>query len=225
MRAQVEKSIPSDIERILDNKQACGIIVSISKILQKIQSKRAVSDIIVTLLLVAITVVIGIVIFGIFQNSGVTESVTSEVAQPLTFEGGIKLSAYDARDGANLMGITSVDNSVTTDGELITGEHVVLKITNNSPNSIFLDSVIVNEVSHTFDTSLPPSANGRFSILNSTSGTTPFSTPEIPGGQSARVVIKLGSITDIAIGKVIRIGLDTTTFDLQNFIITAGNAR
>jgi len=232
MRILARESIPNNTTKILDNnKQAYNIsLVSLLGILQSFHSKRAVSDIIVTLLLVAITVVVGIIMFGIVKDTGVAESVTSEVSQPLTFEGGIKISAYDARDGADLSGITSIDNTCDDPCKLTSGEHIVLKITNNSPNSIFLNDVIVNEVSHIFDTtspSLPPATGGEFGIIPGTNdeGTTLQSSPEIQGGKSVRTVVTLGSISDISLNDAIRIKIDATGFDLQNFIITAGHAR
>ena len=225
MRISVKESITHNTTKILDNdKQAYRI--SLLGILQNFQSKRAVSDIIVTLLLVAITVVVGIVMFGIVKDTGIAESVTSEVSEPLTFEGGIEISAYDARDYKDLMGLTAVDNSDPTSGELIAGEYIMINITNNNPNSIFLNDVIVNEVSHVFDTSLPPAAGGKFSIIPSKDGgATPQSSPEIQGGRLVMVVVRLGSISDISINDAIRIKIDATGFDLQNFIITAGHAR
>src|SRR3989338_1420084 len=229
MRISVKESIPNNTTKILNNnKQAYRIsLVSLLRILQNFQSRRAISDIIVSLLLVAMTVIGGIIVFGIVRDSGVAENVTSELSQPLTFEGAIKISAYDARDGANLLGIGAVDNSATTDGELIAGEHIVLKIVNNNPNSIFISDVIVNEVSHTFDTSLPPASGGKFSIIPCTSdqGTTPQSSNEILAGKSVRIIVKLGSISDISLNDAIRIKIDATGFDLQNFIITAGHTR
>ena len=232
MRILARESIPNNTTKILDNnKQAYNIsLVSLLGILQSFHSKRAVSDIIVTLLLVAITVVVGIIMFGIVKDTGVAESVTSEVSQPLTFEGGIKISAYDARDGADLSGITSIDNTCDDPCKVTSGEHIVLKITNNSPNSIFLNDVIVNEVSHIFDTtspSLPPATGGEFGIIPGTNdeGTTLQSSPEIQGGKSVRTVVTLGSISDISLNDAIRIKIDATGFDLQNFIITAGHAR
>ena len=229
MRISVKESIPNNTTKILDdNKQAYRI--SLLGILQKFQSRRAISDIIVSLLLVAMTVIGGIIVFGIVRDSGVAESVTSELSQPLTFEGGIKISAYDARDGLDLMGIGAVGNTFSPDRGLIAGEHIVLKITNNSPNSIFLNDVIVNEVSHIFDTtspSLPPATGGEFGIIPGTDdeGTTLQSSTEIQGGKSVRIVVKLGGISDISINNAIRIKIDATGFDLQNFIITAGHTR
>lgn len=229
MRLLARESISNNTTKILDNnKQAYNI--SLLRILQNFQSKRAVSDIIVTLLLVAITVVVGIIMFGIVKDSGIAESVTSEASDPLTFEGGIKISAYDARDGIDLMKIGAVDNTSNcqlTACKLANGEHIVLNITNNSPNSIFLNDVIVNEISHILDTtaSLPPAAGGKFSIITSTTAGTTQSSPEIQGGRSVTVVVKLGSISDISLNEAIRIKIDATGFDLQNFIITAGHAR
>jgi len=229
MSSSIKESIPNDITKILgNNKQAHGIsLVSLLRI-QNFQSKRAVSDIIVTLLLVAITVVVGIIMFGIVKDTEIAESVTSEVSQPLTFEGGIKISAYDARDGNDLSGIAAIDNTCDDPCKLTSGEHIVLKITNNSPSSIFLNNVIVNEVSHVLDTaSLPPATSGKFNIIPGTNdeGTTLQSASEIQGGKSVRIVVKLGSISDISLNDAIRIKIDATGFDLQNFIITAGHAR
>src|SRR3989338_10790530 len=231
MSISVKESSPNNTTKILDNnKQAHRIsLVSLLRI-QNFQSKRAVSDIIVSLLLVAMTVVVGIIMFGIVKDSGIAESVTSEVSQPLTFEGGIKINAYDARDGSDLSGITDIDNTCDDPCKLTSGEHIVLKITNNSPNSIFLNDVIVNEVSHIFDTtspSLPPATGGEFGIIPGTNneGTTLQSSPEIQGGKSVRTVVTLGSISDISLNDAIRIKIDATGFDLQNFIITAGHAR
>ena len=128
------------------------------------------------------------------------------------------------------MGLSAVDNSATTDGKLKANEFIVLKITNNSPNSIFLNGITVNEILHTFDTAatLPPASGGNFCIIPgdiTNQGTTPQTTSEIGGGKSANIVVKLGSITDISVGDAIRVAIDATGFDLQNFIITAGNAR
>src|SRR3989338_1606933 len=131
MRISVKESIPNNTTEILNNnKQAYGIfIVSLLRILQNFQSRRAVSDIIVSLLLVAMTVIGGIIVFGIVRDSGVAENVTSELSQPLTFEGGIKISAYDARDGSGLMG-TGLNNAPTGGVyELVAGEYIVLTIT------------------------------------------------------------------------------------------------
>ena len=238
MSVLVKEPSPNNTAKILDNnKQAYKIsLVSLLRI-QNFQSKRAVSDIIVTLLLVAITVVVGVIMFGIVKDSGIAESVTSEVSQPLTFEGGIKINGYDARDGQGLMGL-DINNDSTTNEELDAGEEfIVLKISNNSPNSIFLNTVIVNEVSHTWDRTTTsaltsnPSNFGRFIIIpgngTETADITPRSSVEINGGTTVRVVIALSSSIspDIGLNDAIRIKIDATGFDLQNFIITAGHVR
>src|SRR3989344_1766644 len=238
MRILVKESIPNNITKILDNnKQACeNSLVSLLRIRQNFQSRRAISDIIVSLLLVAMTVIGGIIVFGIVRDSGVAESVTSDLSQPLTFEGGIKINGYDARDGQDLMGITGIDNDSTTNEELDAGEEfILLKITNNSPNSIFLNDVIVNEVSHTWDSTTTgaltsnPSNFGKFIIIpgsgTDTADITPRSSVEINGGTTVRVVVALSSSIspDIGLNDAIRIKIDATGFDLQNFIITAGN--
>jgi len=234
MRISVKESISNNTTKILDNnKQACGIsLVSLLRIFQKFQSKRAVSDIIVTLLLVAITVVVGIIMFGIVKDTGIAESVTSEVSQPMGFAGGVKLIAYDARDGPALSGITAIAN--TLDGVLTDGEHIIIEISNEGIASIFLNDVIVNEVSHTRDSTVTGNAveasEGKFIIIersNPDSGSPQIkTTTEILGGTSVRLIIGLDNdLADIALNDAIRIKIDATGFDLQNFIITAGHAR
>ena len=76
MRSSLKESDPNNTAEILDNnKHGYGIyLVSLLKSLQKHQSKRAVAEIIVTLLLVAITAIGGIIIFVIVKDSGIAES-------------------------------------------------------------------------------------------------------------------------------------------------------
>ena len=236
MRILVKESITHNTTKILDdNKQAHGIsLVSLLRI-QKLQSKRAVSDIIVTLLLVAITVVVGIIMFGIVKDTGIAESVTSEVSNPLGFEGGVKLIAYDARDGSDLSGITAIDNTLETPNTALKdGEQIIIEISNEGIASIFLNDVIVNEVSHTRDMTVTGNAveasEGKFLIIersNPDSGSPQIKTTnEINGGTSVRLIIGLDNdLSDIDINDAIRIKIDATGFDLQNFIITAGHAR
>jgi len=232
----IKGSIPDETTKILNakNRQTYKIL----KIHQKLQSKkRAISDIIVTMLLVGITVVAGVIIYGIFSGSGVTESATKDISQPVSFQGGIKLVGYDARDGSNLMGISGLSNNSDGDCpptcklqvEVGSEELIVLKIINNTPNKTFLNGIIVNEVSHTWDDSAAatePTAAGKFSIIPDTNDT-PQNTNEIIEGGTVRVVVKLSSEigSDININDAIRVGIDAVGFDLQKFIITAGNAR
>ena len=74
---------------------------------------------------------------------------------------------------------------------------------------------------------MPPAAGGKFSIIPGTSdqGTTPQSSNEVLAGKSVMIIVKLGSVSDISLNDAIRIKIDATGFDLQNFIITAGHAR
>ena len=232
MSISVKESIPNNTTKILDNnKQAYRI--SLLRILQKFQSKRAVSDIIVTLLLVAITVVVGIIMFGIVKDTGIAESVTSEVSNPLGFEGGVELLAYDARDGTDLSRITVIDN--TFDGALKNNEHIIIEISNEGIASIFLNDVLINEISHTWVFSTTPvdasePSEGKFIIIersNPESGLPQTkTTTEINGGTSVRIIIGLDDdLADISINDAIRVKIDVTGFDLQSFIITAGHAR
>ena len=235
MRISAKESIPSNTTKILDNNKEAYMISSVStlRVLQKFQSKRAVSDIIVTLLLVAMTVVVGIIMFGIVKDTGIAESVTSEVSQPQGFEVGVELIAYDARDGSNLSNIAAIDN--TLGGGLTDGEHIIIEILNKGTASLFLNDVLINEVSHTWTASTTPAdasepSEGKFIIIersNPESGSPQTkTTTEINAGTSVRVIVGLDNdLAAISINDAIRVKIDATGFDLQNFIITAGHVR
>lgn len=197
----------------------------------KINSQRAVSEIIVTLLLVGITVVAGIIIFSMFSITNIADEATMRLTESPKFKSGIRILGYDTRDGVDLMGISNIDNDSPTNGQLDVGsEFIVLKIDNKSPTTAYLDDIIINDVSHSQDgaTALPPST-GKFSIIpgDNSQGTTPQTTADIKEGEIKRVVVALsGSISsNIKINDAIRVSIDASPFDVHEFIITAGNAR
>ncbi|MFB5617949.1 MAG: hypothetical protein ACE5Q4_04745, partial [Nitrosopumilus sp.] len=121
-------------------------------------------------------------------------------------------------------------------------EFIVLQIQNNGLNSIFLEDIGINNVTHTWDSStagipLDASTNdlaggkypsdGTFSILPV--GTSPViqnSSIEIQNGQAVNILIKLGSDdSDILLNKGIRVSFDVGNPQLVEFLIDSGDAR
>lgn len=200
------------------------------------RKKRAVSEIIVTLLLVGITVVGGIFLMNIFSSTQ-SLNVSSAIVNP---SGSsvirVKMIGYDARDGSNLSGISTIDN--TNNGVLCattscsTKEYIVLKI--QSLGTSYIDSILVNEVVHTWDsstagvnllTSSGPAA-GKFSII-STSNTSPIT--QKSGIQSIdqdiRLVIRLNQLSsNISIGDIIRVTVTPAEGESATFLVPAGSA-
>lgn len=130
--------------------------------------RKAVSEVIATVILLGITVVGGMLMFAFFQGSAVTDinnQIVSSETMGKTTSSNLKIVGYDARDGENLSGISSLDNTKPTDGFLcsttctpnvlpISGgtDFIVLKIRNIGIDSVNIQSVDVNEFNHKQDT-------------------------------------------------------------------------
>jgi len=200
-----------------------------------LNARRGISDIIVTLLLVAITIVSGVVIFSFFQGADFQQAVSSDLTEPTSFEGDLELIGYDTRDGLDLSGISAIDNNV--DGELTKNvDYIVLKFTNSSPRSIFLERINVNEITHDWEENYDDSeditpAVGKFNIIagaNPTTGDPNVQTiNEIVSGSTVRTVVKLSNSlnSNIDLNKAIRIQLDLIGSELRNIIVRAGSAK
>lgn len=199
------------------------------------RKKRAVSEIIVTLLLVGITVVGGIFLMNIFSSSeslNISSAIVSSSGSSVIL---VKMIGYDARDGSNLSGISTIDN--TNNGVLCatiscsTKEYIVLKI--QSLGTSYIDSILVNEVVHTWDSSTAgvdltgsgPAA-GQFSII-STSNTSPITqkTSIQIIDQDVRIVIRLNQLSsNISIGDIIRVTVTPNVGESATFLVPAGSA-
>jgi len=218
------------------------------------KKRRAVSEIIGTLLLVAITVVGGIAVLNFVQTSDIIES--SETISSEEAAISIKITGYDTRDSTDLSGILSLDNNL--DQKLCTAsclstqndipsasgtEYIVLKIRNDGTGSAYLGSIFVNNIVHTWDSatagvSFVMTANpsggesplaGQYSIIP-TSNTLPItqeSNTELKAGNDRRIVIKLSSsiTSDIDLTSAIRIIIDAGRADPFNFVISSGSTQ
>jgi len=215
------------------------------------KKRRAVSDIIATLLMVVITVAGGIVVLNFVQTTDIiqsTETISSEEASI-----SIKITGYDSRDSSDLSGISTMDNLL--DQKLCTTscsgaidkipanfgtEFIVLNIRNDGAGSAYLGSIFVNNVLHTWDSltatvalnaSIDPVGgssprDGQYSIIPPSTLTQESST-EIKTGNDRRIVIKLSpSITsDIDLTSAIRIIIDAGRADPFNFVILSGSTQ
>jgi len=215
------------------------------------KKRRAVSDIIATLLMVVITVAGGIVVLNFVQTTDIiqsTETISSEEAAI-----SIKITGYDTRDSSNLSEISTMDNLL--DQKLCTTscsgaidkipansgtEFIVLNIRNDGAGSAYLGSIFVNNVLHTWDSttatvaldaSINPAGgssprDGQYSIIPPSTLTQESST-EIKTGNDRRIVIKLSpSITsDIDLSSAIRIIIDAGRADPFNFVILSGSTQ
>ena len=135
------------------------------------QKRRAVAEVISSLLLVVITVV-GAVILTTFLDESFVSGGLAAAGGDSSLKG-VKLIAFDTRDGIELMDADyNLDNSLigftdkylcrdgvlcgftpTTNASPLNGgtDYVVIQIENKSLNSIFLRNVYLDNVSHVWD--------------------------------------------------------------------------
>ncbi|WP_148703912.1 hypothetical protein [Nitrosopumilus piranensis] len=217
--------------------------------------KRGVSEIIATLMLMSISLIGTVLVLSFFQNADIANIVgSSEVESSLK---SIQLVGYDTRDSLGLSGISSLSNILDAKGLCTTScssnpdlipinsgtEFVVLDLRNNGGESIFLSSLVINDIKHTFDSatsgavldasvnaatctlSCPYPKAGKFSIVP-ISDNTQKSTNEIVVGQEVRLVIKLSSdiSSDIKLTKPLVVQIDTNRLDQEVFIVPTGGA-
>lgn len=131
--------------------------------------RRAVSETIGTLLILAVTV-----LGAVFVANFVRDGFFSEDQNPSTVEqraNSIKLTGYDTRDSDTLIDVVSLDNDfnqmLCTKGDSAQcsvtpftadnipsasgTEFIVLKIRNMNVNSVQLQNILINNVGHTWD--------------------------------------------------------------------------
>ncbi len=157
------------------------------------RKRRAVSEIVATLLILGVTVA-GAVLISNAMESFTLPSSSRGTATEVHPES-VSLIGYDTRDSTNLSGVTGLNNNFTeSNPSLVTvgaievdkipsqdgTEFIVLHLRNLSTNSIFLHNVLINNVKHSWDTDaatqvLDPTftgvttgqfpADGKFSII------------------------------------------------------------
>ena len=180
-------------------------------------SHKAVAPIIATLLLVAIAVVGGTIIFvfaqGFFSSSQISGTPQIESVQILGYDSRA-VTALQAHDG-NLMLAGSAGN---TDANKDQGERVAIYLTNNSVQKIVLGAVSFGGYTYQYiDASATglgayTSANvpqGNYTVLTSTPDTLlAQGAGELAPGQTATVVLDLDS--DLRVGRSAQFKLTTS---------------
>ena len=146
------------------------------------RNRRAVSEVIATLLLVSVTIAGAVMVSNFFQSSNVANigsqfnSNTLQAQSPAT----IQLTGYDTRDGTGLSGInttktgTDLDNfynsllctescknsanNLPTQSPKGT-EFIILRIKNFGSSAVTISDILVNDIDHYWDTSSTATGN------------------------------------------------------------------
>ena len=176
------------------------------------RNHRAVAPVIATLLLVAISVVGGTIIFvfsqGFFSQGQISGAPTIEL---------IKILGYDARDIANLqahdgqtMTVTSSDPNVT--GKNV-GERVIVYIKNDSVHQVLFSEVRLGGTTYTYHTvetmeGFVAGSGGNYGILNNATHMTPSPVGVDPAGKTVGIIFELDD--NFPIGRDVQFKLVTT---------------
>jgi hypothetical protein len=188
----------------------------------RLKKRRAVAEIISTMLLMGLTVG-GATTLTYFVNDGFISGNLSAASSLESSSRNVALLAYDTRDSSSLLKLADVDNEILINSFLcgVTcsvpinsipenggTEFIVMQIRNNGIDTIFLEDIAINNVVHSWDSTtsgvqLDASTNsgatgkypidGMFSIMPV--GSTPIIQNEnyqIQSGQTVNLLIKLG---------------------------------
>jgi len=219
----------------------------------KLYTRRGVTDIISTMLLMGMTVT-GATTLTYFVNDSFVSGNLATASSLDTASKSIQLLAFDTRDSTTLLQLSNLDNDLDQKlcGVSCTvgfsdkipsnggSEFIVIKIKNNSINSIFLENIQLNNILHTWDPQTSDATlntvqnlssggnyphDGKFSIL-SISSTIQSANNEIQSGKTVNLLIKLGpDDQDISLNKGIRVLLNIGSINPVEFLIESGNAR
>lgn len=168
-------------------------------------SRRAVAPVIATLLLVAIAVVGGSIVFvfsqGFFSSAQISGSPNIE---------SLKFTGYDASDGTTLENhdgtlYTALNN--TAGNGLLVGEQLDVYIQSNSVGKLTLSEVRVGGTVYAY-TSVDPAPQGSFNLLTRGPGTILGTTSaEVQPGQQVTVIVSLDE--NIKSGRDLQVKLTT----------------
>ena len=219
----------------------------------KCKKRRGITEIIATLLLLAITTTGSVFLAYIVQGSGL-----GSVSNPLkssipTYA--LQLTGYDTRDGADLMDLGTLDNkqdnhlcttSCGTDADNIPTdanpgtEFISIHIKNVSPESVFLKNIQVNGITHQWDEqtggkTFDASANdvtgkyplsGKYSILPG-SGLVQKSDNKLSDDEDVLLIVKLSKdiTSDISLSKPIQVSVNFGSTRASEFVILSGDTK
>ncbi|MGY5144281.1 MAG: archaellin/type IV pilin N-terminal domain-containing protein [Candidatus Nitrosopumilus sp. bin_32a] len=159
-----------------------------TKLQSKMTSRRAVAPVIATLLLVAIAVVGGSIVFvfsqGFFSSAQISGSPNIE---------SLKFTGYDASDGITLENHdgTTFAAANTAGNGLVVGEKVAVYVQSNSVGKLTLSEVRIGGTVYNY-TATNPAPQGEFNVLTRGPGTILGSTSaEVQPGQQVTVIATL----------------------------------
>jgi hypothetical protein len=188
----------------------------------KLCRRRGITDIISTMLLMGITVT-GATTLTYFVNDSFVSGNLATASSLDTATKSVQLLAFDTRDSATLLQISSLDNKFGDQklcGVSCTGiglvnktplnggsEFIMIKVKNNGINSIFLENIQLNNVIHTWDSQTSGAILNAVQNLSSggnyphdgkfsllpNSSTVQSASNEIQNGKTVDLLIKLGS--------------------------------
>lgn len=222
------------------------------------RKRRAVADVISTMLLMGITVT-GASTLTYFMNDAFVSGNLGTVSTLDSSSLNVLLLAYDTRDSFSLLTLNNVDNeniinsflcgvtcSIVPNAIPVNGgtEFIVMQIQNNGLDPLYLEDVVINSVTHSWDSStagvqLDASSDylgstnrkypsdGMFSILPV--GSSPIiqnNSIQINSGETVNILVKLGSDdSDIQLNRGLRVLLNVGELQPVEFVIESGDAR
>jgi len=175
-------------------------------------NRKAVAPVIATLLMVAIAVVGGTIIFvfsqGFFNQAQMSGTPTIEL---------VKILGYDARDTATLdahngLPMTVVSSDPTTNGKNV-GERVIVYIKNDSVNQILFSEIRLGGTVYTYNTVDPipvftAGTGGNYGILNNSTHMIPSPIGIDPAGKTIGIMFELND--NFPIGRDTQFKMTTT---------------
>lgn len=177
-----------------------------TKLQSKMTSRRAVAPVIATLLLVAIAVVGGSIVFvfsqGFFSSAQISGSPTIE---------SLKFTGYDASDGTSLLNHDGTSYAASNDGlgSLSAGENVVIYVQSNSVGKLTFSEVRFGGTVYNY-TSGGAAADGQYGVL--TRGPADIlaaTSAEVQPGQQVSIILQLDE--NIKNGRDTQMKLTTAT--------------
>ncbi len=217
----------------------------------RLKSKRkAVSVVISTLLVLAITIVGSLTISNLMSTSALTT--VNQTPKAIVASNSVLLTGYDTRDGTSLFNIANFDNNydsvlctvcaITPNNTPATGgtDFVIIQIWNQNTNPINIKTIQVNGVLHNWDfqtrnidfdgSTSPPDypRAGMFSIIPTSSASlTQQNSQVVEGDQEVLIVIKLSQSfpSNIQLGKPLQILLNIGDEKPVKYVILTGDAK
>jgi archaeal type IV pilus assembly protein PilA len=177
---------------------------------RRLHSRRGVAPVIATLLLVAIAVVGGAIVFAYSQNF----FSSSQLSGRPNIES-LKVIGYDGRDIATGLfdhnGVAMTQSAGVADNLKNTGEYVAAYLKNDSVQAVTLSEVRLGGATYSYLPTAFAAGNNVYKILLSGGATDLFSSSQvgdIQPGQTVTVVMKLGE--NMKIGRDAQFKITTT---------------